>query len=210
MRGFGEAVGERWETAIPFLERFLKYNPDNPMVELFLAMSYGQVGREQEARAMLDKGTKRMPAAMKNVRVIMSFWPFMDQIIARMAEGYTKAGLPGDPSGFYKMSAENRLTGGELRKMFLGRKVSGKNIITGQQWWVERSKDGMASIRDGDKIDTGKSWVEEDMLCDQWNNLYESLRDCWVIYRNPEGTPQNHDEFIGAPSYGIYPFSLAE
>jgi hypothetical protein len=128
----------------------------------------------------------------------------------RFAEGYVKAGLPGDPSGFYKISAENRLTGEELRKLFLGRKVSGSNMITAKQWSIERSKDGKATIRDGDKSDTGKSWIEEDMLCDQWDNFYEGLTDCWVVYRNPEGTPENNDEYLGAPGYGIYPFSPVE
>ena len=170
-------------------------------------MLYGQVGREREARATLDKGMKGMPAAMKNLRVIMSIWPFEDQIIAHMAEGFTKAGLPGEPSGYYKISPENRLAGEELKKLFLGRKVSGLNMITGQQWWIERGKDGKATIRDGDKASNGKSWIEEDMLCDQWDNLYESLPDCWVIYRNPEGKLENQDEYLGAPGYGIYPFS---
>jgi hypothetical protein len=128
----------------------------------------------------------------------------------RFAEGYVKAGLPGDPSGFYKISAENRLTGEELRKLFLGRKVSGSNMITAKQWSIERSKDGKATIRDGDKSDTGKSWIEEDMLCDQWDNFYEGLTDCWVVYRNPEGKPENNDEYLGAPGYGIYPFSPEE
>ena len=210
MRGFGEAASERWETAILWIERFLKYNPTSGGGNLFLAMLYGQVGREQEARAVLEKATKGMPAAMKNVRVIMSLWPFNDQIMARMAEGFIKAGLPGEPSGFYKISAENRLTREELRKLFFGRKMSGMDMITGQQWWVERSKDGKANVRDGDRIDTGKSWLEDDMLCDQWDNLYETLPDCWVIYRNSEGASKNHDEYLGAPGYGIYPFSLVE
>ena len=210
MRGFGEAAGERWETAIPFVERFLKYNSNSPQAHLFLAMLYGQVGREQEARIMLDKITKKMPAAMKNVRVIMSLFPFKDQIVARMAKGFIKAGLPGKPSEFYKISAENRLTGEEIRELFFGRKATGFNMVTGKQWWIVRSQDGKAALRDGDNTDTGKSWIEEDMLCDQWDNLYESLNDCWVVYRNPEGTSENYDEYLGAPGYGIYPFSLAE
>ena len=51
---------------------------------------------------------------------------------------------------------------------------------------------------------------KEDMLCDQWDNFYEGFKDCWVVYRNPEGTPENYDEYLGAPGYGIYPFALAQ
>jgi tetratricopeptide (TPR) repeat protein len=211
VRGFGEAASGRWEEAIPLIERFVKYNPKAGFAYLMLAMLYGQVGRTQEARAMLDKGTKGWPAAMKNVRFIMSLLSFGDlQIAERFAEGFVKAGLPGEPSGFYKISKENRLTEKEIRELFFGRKVSGSTFPTGKQWLIERSKDGKATIRDGDRSDTGKSWIEEDMLCDHWDNLYEGLKDCWVVYRNPEGTPEKNEEYLGAPGYGIYPFSPVE
>ena len=193
------------------VERFVKYNPKAGFGYLLLAMLYAQVGRAQEARAMLDKGTKGWPASMKNVRFIMSLFSFADLKTAeRFAEGFIKAGLPGEPSGFYKISKENRLTEKEIRKLFFGRKVSGSTFPTGKQWRIERNKDGKATIRDGDRSDTGKSWTEEDMLCDQWDNLYESLKDFWVVYRNPEGTPEKNDEYLGAPGYGIYPLSPVE
>ena len=160
---------------------------------------------------MLNKGAEGWPPTMKNVRFISTTLPFKDlQVMQRFAEGYVKAGLPGEPSGFYKISAENRLTGDEIREQFFGRKVTGFNMVSKKPWWIERNKDGRAIIRDGDNSDTGKSWIEENMLCDQWDHLYESLRDCWVIYRNPVGTPENDDEYLGAPGYGIYPFSLAK
>ncbi len=193
------------------VERFVKYNPKVGFGYLMLAMLYAQVGRAQEARAMLDKGTKGWPAAMKNVRFIMSLLSFGElQIAERFAEGLVKAGLPGEPSGFYKISKENRLTEKEIRELFFGRKVSGSTFPTGKQWRIERNKEGKATIHDGDRSDTGKSWIQEDMLCDQWDNLYESLKDCWVVYRNPEGTPGKNDEYLGAPGYGIYPFSPVE
>ena len=174
-------------------------------------MLYAQVGRVQEAKAMINDITEKRPALMKNVRWYMSRWPFKDlQISERWVDGYLKAGLPGEPSGFYKISAENRLPGEEIKELFFGRKVTGFTLASGKQWWVERSKDGKATIRSGDDSDTGKSWIEEDMFCDQWDNLYEGLKDCWVVYRNPEGTPEKNDEYLGAPGYGIYPFSQVE
>jgi hypothetical protein len=211
VRGFGEAASGRWEAAVPLIERYVKYNPKARFGYLTLAMLYAQVGRAQEAHIMLDKGTEGWPAAMKNVRFIMSLLSLGDlQTAERFAEGYVKAGLPGEASSFYKISKENRLTEKKIRKLFFGRKVTGFTLATGSQWWVERSKDGEATIREGNRHDTGKSWIEEGMLCDQWDNLYESLKDCWVVYSNPEGTPEMNNKYLGAPGYGIYPFSLVE
>jgi hypothetical protein len=142
---------------------------------------------------------------------MMTRYPFKDlQVTERIAEGFVIAGLPGESSGFYKISADNRLTGDEIREQFFGRKIIGSYMVSEKPWWIERSVDGKATIRAGEDFDTGKSWIEEDMLCDQWDNLYENLKDCWVVYRNPEGTPENKDEYLGAPGYGIFPFSLTE
>ena len=160
---------------------------------------------------MLEKATEGYPPEMKNVRYMMTKYPLKDlKVMERIAKSYSKAGLPGEPSGFYKISADNRLTGKEVRELLFGRKVTGLTLGTGKQWWIERSKEGKATIRDGDKSDTGKSWIEEDMLCDQWDNFYESLKDCWVVYRNPEGAPEHNDEYLGVPGYGVYPFSPVE
>ena len=193
------------------MEKALEFSIIGDIPKLYLPIFYAQVGRIQEARNMLDERTKKWPPSMKTVRWFATGFSFKNlQVTESFAEGLVKAGMPGEPSDFYKISAENRLKGEEIKKQFFGRKVVGFNMVTGKQWTVERSQSGKAMVLDGDKADTGKSWIEEDMLCDQWDNLYENLRDCWVIYRNPEVTPDNNDEFLGAPGYGIYPFSIVD
>ena len=160
---------------------------------------------------MFATNSEKLPGSMKTVRVYTALVTLSDlQVLKSWAEGLIRAGIHGEIGDIITISRDNKLTGDELRKLFLGRKVSGLNMITGQQWWIERSEEGNATIREGDKSDTGKSWIEEDMLCDRWENLYESLNDCWVVYRNPEGTSKNTDEYLGAPGYGIYPFSMEE
>ena len=141
------------------------------------------------------------------------------QVAESFAEGLIKAGLPGETSGYYKISEENRLSGKEIRKLFFGRKVAGSNLTTGKQWWIERTKDGNASYRGpmgyvkgevsevGETSDTGTSWLEGDRLCNQWTKLYGGLEDCFPIYDNPEGTPEKKDQYIGVTVYGFVPFS---
>ncbi len=191
-------------------ERYIKYNQAGVGYRS-LSIIYANIGRDQEASSMLDKATEGWPPTMKNVRFMMAMYPLKNlQVMERIAESYIKAGLPGKSSEFYKISAENRLNGKEIRDLFFGQKVSGINMVSKKPWWIERSEDGKATIRDGDNADTGISRIEEDMLCDQWDNLYENLKDCWAVYRNPEVTPERSDEYLGVPGYGIYPFSLVE
>jgi len=193
------------------IEKFVKYNPERSLGNIMLAVLYAHAGRAQEAQVMLEKGTKGWPDSMKNVQFVMSLLSLGDlQSAERFAAGLVKAGLPGKPSEFYKISAENRLKGKELMKLFFGRTVTGFVIGTGKQWRIERSKDRSATIIDGNDSDTGKSWIEDDMLCDQWDNFYEGLKDCWVVYRNPEGSLEKKNEYLGAPGYGIYPFSIVD
>jgi tetratricopeptide (TPR) repeat protein len=205
------AARGRWEEAIPFLERANKLDPTGRHILRVLSIAYAHAGRLQEARAALDKATKGSPPTIKNLRYIMSMQPFKDpQVLEKFAEGFLKAGIPGHPSGFYKISKENRLTGKEIRELVFGQKVTGIALMTGKQWWLERTKDGKAIISGGEGSGRGKSWIENETLCDQWDNLYEGLKDCWPIYRNPEGTPEKNDEYLGLPDYGIYPFSKTQ
>lgn len=198
----------KFKEAIPYLEKALKLNPKGTLIYRVLAVAYAQTGRVQEAKKMLDIGFKAWPPEMKNLRFVMYFSPTADlERLERLAEGYLKAGLPGEPSGFYKIFPEQKLTGEEIRNLVFGYKVTGVALRTGKKWWVERSSDGEATIRNGDEYDTGRSWIENDMICDQWANLYEGLKDCWPVFRNPEGTPEKNDEYLGVPDYGIYPFS---
>ncbi len=106
----------------------------------------------------------------------MSWWLFKDlQILKRIAEGFVKAGLPIEPNDFYKISTDNRLKEDEIKALFFGRKVSGSTLPSNKTWQIERNKDGKATIVDNDKSDTGKSWIEDDMLCKQWDSFYEGL-----------------------------------
>jgi hypothetical protein len=186
-------------------------NPKAGFIYRLLGMVKVQAGFVQEGQEMFAKGIKGFPASLQNVRSFLAYYNFKDhKVMKSFAEGFSKAGLPGRTDDYYKISSEKRLNEKELRKLFLGRKVTGIELATGKQWWVERSDNGYATIREGDKSDTGKSWVEDDMLCDQWDNFYENLKDCWVVYRNSEGAPKDNDEYLGAPGYGIYPFSLVK
>ncbi len=126
----------------------------------------------------------------------MNYWPFRDPEVAnRFADGLLKAGLPGEPSGYYKVSEEDKLTGEEIRALLFGRTVSGFLPETGEEWWVKVAKDGKTTLS-GDPSDSGTTWIEGDMV---WRQLQKGLfgrKTCYTLFRNPEGTPEMKNEYL--------------
>ena len=52
---------------------------------------------------------------------LMYFYPFKDPELDKLfADGLLKAGIKGEPSGYYKIKEENRLTGDEIRQLLFG------------------------------------------------------------------------------------------
>jgi TolB-like protein len=199
----------QYKDAVIFCEKALENNPKASSIAACLAASYGQLGREPEARAALEryiKGWGRAPG----LPAVMYFFPFKNPEQGdRFAEGLLKAGLQGKPGGYYKISENLRLSGEEIKSLFLGRKARG--IWGKSQWEVNRPTDGEATFWWGPKLlGSGKSWVEGDALCNQWKNYYGGLTYCEDIYRNPEGTPEEKNEYVILDDRGIFGCSVEE
>ena len=212
------------EEALTAFERAHQHNPQLRWVITRLAVVYANLGRIEEARNTLEPLIKYYAGKgveVVNLRIQMYLRPFKDkEVEKRFADGLIKAGLPGEPGGYYKIYQENKLSGAEIKDLVFAQTVTGFDIVSGKQWWIERTEDGKATYR-GPKgyvkgevsdveetSDLGKSWVESNRLCNQWTSLYSGLKDCFPIYVNPEGTPEKKEEYIGVSVYGFVPFSV--
>jgi tetratricopeptide (TPR) repeat protein len=214
------------EEALTAFERAHKHNPKLRWVLTRLAVVYANLGRIEEARNTLEPLIKYHAGRGLeglNLRFQMYFRPFKDkELEKRFADGLIKAGLPGEPGGYYKIYQENKLAGEEIKDLVFAQTVTGFDIVSGKQWWIKRTEDGKATyhgpkgyvkgkVADVEETsDTGRSWVEGNRLCNQWANLYGGLEDCFPIYDNPEGTPEKMDEYIGVAVYGFVPFSVVD
>ena len=198
----------QYEEAVTFSEQALENNPKASAIAATLAAAYGQLGREPEARAALEryiKGWGRRPG----LPAVMYFFPLKTEHADRFAEGLLKAGLPGKPGGYYKVSEKLKLSGEEIRSLFLGKKAIG--IWGKSQWTINRPKDGEATFWWGTKIiGNGKSWVEGDALCNQWRDRYGGLSYCGDVYRNPQGTLEEKNEYVIVDDRGIFGCSVED
>ena len=182
----------KFNETVTMLERSSKYNPElikgfwaSP--QALLAAAYGHLGRHEAAEAALGE------LMNWDVRVIMSrYFPFMyPKDAARLADGLIRVGVIASPH-YYKIFKENQLNGEEIGALVFGRKVADKEGI------IERSKGGEATFQRGilHGSDSGKSWIEDDMLCDQWQKRHGGQKICYAVFRNPEGELQMLDEYL--------------
>jgi tetratricopeptide (TPR) repeat protein len=200
----------QFDEAVELINRALTFNPKTLVMSGILAAAYAYLGRDEEARDMLQnylRGFYRRP----NLNRIMSDWPFKDPKVAdRLAEGLIKAGLPGQASDYCKVIKENKLTGEEIRKLLFGRtrKGWGPAAVKTVPWTTICNKDGRIEYMTSIFYDTGKNWIEGDSLFQQFKTRFEGRKISGEVYRNPDGTPEKMNEYFIILDYGIIPFSV--
>jgi tetratricopeptide (TPR) repeat protein len=214
------------EEAVTLIERALKHNPEAHAWGVPLAAAYAHLGRSREARAALDNYEKSLPPfpryyhGSSHYRYgefghLMFIWPFKDPKVAkRFTSGVLKAGLPRILHGSYKISEKNKLRADEIRELLFG-KTATRFTRAGGRYWVDRTKDGKATWRAAPddpyaQGDSGTSWIENDMLCNQWQIHMFGLKHCMTVFRNPEGTPEMKNEYFAISDFGFHPFSLVD
>ena len=131
------------------------------------------------------------------------------EVFDRSIEGLIKAGYKGNPSDYYKIIEENRLSGNEIKELILNKKVSGKALGFG--WSQSRSDKGDFEYTyfDG-RTHKGKSWVDGDTLCYQFESLYDGIKYCAEVYKNPVGNKNGLSEYLSLTDFWLYPFSIIE
>ncbi len=208
--GLAHFCMDQFEEAVSLIERGLKHNPELYRFNLVLAAASAHLGLNKKAQEAV---TTWMGGHwyFHDLRKKMFYYPFKDLKVAeQFVEGLIKAGWPGEKSEYYKISEENRLAGERIKSLVFGRKMAGSEGL------IERSNDGIAYCRQCFKSieassltvttfrDTGKSWIEDDMLCDQWQNRLQGQKICYPVFRNPEGKLERFDEYFSIPGLGEF------
>jgi len=86
------------------------------------------------------------------------------------------------------------------------------DAMTGRHLWAERYDGTMSKVfalqdqitqkiiaaptQTGPNADRGKSWIEGDTICHQFEKLYWGLEFCGTVFRNPKGTNEGKDEYF--------------
>ncbi len=193
----------QYEKALGPLEKALEAG-----VELFgtLAMTYAQLGRLDEARAMVDKILESDPAAnLAYFRTLYAHHKRKGDLEHRI-DSLRKAGMPEWPFGYEGRPAD-RLDERAITALTFGRTWNGHGP-DGAPFFQEISKDGKVAFRDPDTLLTGTAWVEGGMLCYQFSAVALSRKSCGYLFRNPSGTHDEQNEYVQVGLLDILYFSV--
>jgi adenylate cyclase len=212
-------MGE-FQEAVSLVEKAFRLNPENaPSWVSWLASFYASVDRDQEARALIETikidAVKAMGVGAFNLRFFMNAKPFKDRAVAeQLANGLVKAGVPPAkiPGGYFPAFKENQLTGEEIRNLLFGSRITGY-IFYPQQFWVKFSENGEMtwngpSIGGGLTIERGKSRIEGDTICWQYEKRFGGVEYCATIFRYPGGSYEGKGEYFWCTDFGFGTFSV--
>jgi len=194
----------QYERAIEHLERALEGG-----VEYFqtLAMTYAELERLEEARAIVKILRDTFPAySLANVRATYTYHKRAEDLEHRLA-ALRKAGVPEWPFG-YRGRTEDRLDGSSIEAITYGRTWIGHNAGNRGPFIQEFDKDGNVAFKGSSSLLTGRASVEDGMLCIRSPARNLGQKQCSYLFRNPEGTPEDQNEYVMVADTVILNFSI--
>ena len=208
------------EEAVSLVEKAFRLNPENaPSWAPWLASFYASAGRDKEARAIIEapktEATKIAGTGPYNLRYTMNAIPFKDRAVAeRVVNGLLKAGVPPAPirGGYLPAFKENQLTGEEIEWLLFGSTITGY-VFYPQKFRNNYKKNGEVthegpSLRGWPGSDKGKSRMDGDTICWQYQKRFWGVETCSTVFRYPGGTYEGKDEYFWCSDFGFWIFSV--
>jgi adenylate cyclase len=196
--GIGHFCMGEWQEAVTHIENALKLNPKAWALSTLLPAAYANLGRDEEAKAAAQSCRRATPPdQLFTPQWQMYVWNFRDRGVAdSFIKGLKKAGLLDPGPEYIYVSKENQLTGDDLKALFFPSTITSLSI-NGMLWSVETSKDGRVIIGTLGPMDTGRRWIEGDKCWLQFQNFAYGLPYCETVFKNPKGTPEENNQYIG-------------
>ncbi len=201
-------LDRQYEDAIQQLKKAETALADAPHEEL--AMAYAELGRLDEAKLEVEGLKETWAEANLTYYRILYAHHYREQDLEFRIEALRKAGLPEWPYGFEGQESD-RLSGDEIRRLLYDRVWSGYRK-GGESIIRENSKEGLVMYRDpaghGGRSRSaykliGDASVEGNMLCYQYEQFLLGRKYCGYVYRNPEGSRRDKNEYIDVNAIAI-------
>jgi tetratricopeptide (TPR) repeat protein len=192
-------MNHQYENAI---EPLFKAREASILAREYLAITYAQLGRLDEAKVQVDALVKVLPSTSVSYYRVYYAHHKREEDRIHILEGLRRAGVAEWPFG-YKGRSEDRLDGSAIKTLSFGRTWIG-NIHAGSQFIQEIGKDGKVAFRTTQSLVTGTASVEADMLCLKSAYLMGRKR-CGYVYRNSKGTLEENNAYVYvSPTYVMF------
>ncbi len=211
--GFDHLLLGEAKRAEALLLRARKSGASGLVTALYLTAAYAQLDDMEKARAELEavRGYWRW-MSIAFLRVSHAHFRNQQRVSGNFFDPLLKAGVPEWPYGF-KGRAENRLRNEDLKALFFGHPW----VATG----ISSRGTPSASLSDGDgnyrwvEADNhtktkshGTLTVERDMVCFRIDAIQMGRKFCGEVYRNPDGSADESDEYSRVDFWGTHKFSI--
>jgi adenylate cyclase len=194
----------QYESAIEHLEKALEGGVENFQ---YLAMTYAELGRLEETNTTVKRLLVATPHySLAYVRGIYTYYKRAEDLEHHLAV-LRKAGVPEWPYGF-QGRAEDRLDGSAIDALTHDRTWAGHDAGGWGPFIQEFDEDGNVVFKGFNSLLTGKATVEGDRLCIRFPSRNLGRKQCSHLYRNPEGTPEEQNEYVMVADTLILKFSI--
>ncbi|KQW58741.1 MULTISPECIES: adenylate/guanylate cyclase domain-containing protein [unclassified Ensifer] len=192
---------EDFEASVAAVKRSIELNPQDDGSFLLLASAYAHLGRNTEAQAAITR-FNALRLARGGTAATISTSPPMD--LAKLADSelfYRGLRLAGVPETLMNADfvGRNRLEADEARSLFLGHRLHGRMLDSGEEHEAVISTGGVATLTGGwASIGAGRMTdvevkFDRDEVCFLW---LKTTNLCGMVLRNPGGLSGKENEFI--------------
>jgi hypothetical protein len=196
--------------AVETLERTREDAPAVSEFRIVLAAAYARANRLPEAKASLASGLQLLSGSETFNERSLSDWRISyahfrnAQDLALIIDALRQAGLPEWPFGF-TADEKDRVNGAALASLIFGHTLQGQLEPGGQPAILQIGKDGNAGFRSMTRMYTAKLYVDQDLLCEQSENMF-GRPDCGPVYRRSGET----EGYTYVNSGKVFHFSAAD
>jgi TolB-like protein/class 3 adenylate cyclase len=200
-------ANQDYERAASHYERLAKSSPKSNLGHIGVIASNAKLGRLEIARAALKTALEnRSDLNVQLVSLQTRHWG--SETIKPWLEALRSTGLPEWPNDF-KVTVEKQLTGDEIKALLFGRRTLSQYSYS-PDVGLKFDKDGTFHGSDGLYPYAGTARIRDNLLCLVNNKSTMGREYCVPVYRNPNGTNADKNEYVFPGIQVIHRFSVAE
>jgi adenylate cyclase len=207
-QGLVESAQGSLAAAASTFEQAARLSPQDPLPQLLLVATYGETGdqpRAQEALASFNK----LRAGQGGIPLVLDCYYISNLGSFSFGQrglwnGLRMAGVPRwfDEAAFERL----RLPAAEIDALFVGNRLHGRTLETGQEHGLSVAADGSGIIFGDWGVGSGHVRFKGDDVCFETPIGYVNCAD---IYRNPDGARATENEYFWVDRVGgAFPFSI--